>query len=215
MKTAHKTPPFDLLCSVSKKFLLIPLSYSECSVSLLIVYHQTTRKTATWSSFSCSSLGESSTARNESEENPLKQTKNFEMMWIILANTALSISIFKGIARSILHVIGIRLSSSSSSSASPEDPRLCHPGSLLEEFRNQTPTLRFISLCRCKKQPNLDHDCTVCLTKFEPESGINKLKCGHLFHKMCLEKWIDYWNITVPLSRTSLVPEEKVSSWIW
>ncbi|XP_019098773.1 PREDICTED: probable E3 ubiquitin-protein ligase XERICO, partial [Camelina sativa] len=82
--------------------------------------------------------------------------------------------------------------------------------------RNRTPTLRFESLCKCKKQA--DNECSVCLSKFEGDSEINKLKCGHLFHKTCLEKWIDYWNITCPLCRTPLVvvaEDHQLSSTVW
>ncbi|KAF8119023.1 hypothetical protein N665_0001s0079 [Sinapis alba] len=151
------------------------------------------------------------------------------MLCIILVNTALSISMFKGIVRSVLHLVGIRLSPSSvapaaSPAASPEIPtsetfdfRICQPESFLEEFRNKTPTLKFESLCRCKKQA--DNECSVCLSNFEEDSDVNKLKCGHLFHKTCLEKWIDYWNITCPLCRTPLVAmaaeEQQVSSYVW
>lgn len=147
------------------------------------------------------------------------------MLCIILVNTALSISVFKGIVRSVLHVVGICLSSSPSSVAAsseittsePFDFRVCHPESFLEEFRNRTPTLRFESLCKCKKQA--DNECSVCLSKFEEDSEINKLKCGHLFHKTCLEKWIDYWNITCPLCRTPLVvvaaEDQQLSSSVW
>ncbi|XP_010557728.1 PREDICTED: probable E3 ubiquitin-protein ligase XERICO [Tarenaya hassleriana] len=142
------------------------------------------------------------------------------MLCIILVNTASSISTFKGIVRSILHIVGILLTSSSTPSATshenpPEsfDLRSCHSDSPLKQFRNRTPALRFSSLCSCMKQP--DHDCSVCLTRFEPESEINKLSCGHLFHKICLEKWIDYWNITCPLCRACLIPEEEIFPCIW
>ncbi|CAN8288800.1 unnamed protein product [Cochlearia groenlandica] len=136
------------------------------------------------------------------------------MLCVILVNTALSISIFKGIIRSVLHIVGIislspssamTVASSSEVSTSSESSfefRVCHPESFLEDFRNRTPTLRFESLC--KKQEE-DNECSVCLSRFEGDSEINKLKCGHLFHKTCLEKWIDYWNITCPLCRTPLV----------
>ncbi|CAG7901148.1 hypothetical protein BRARA_G00433 [Brassica rapa] len=146
------------------------------------------------------------------------------MLCVILVNTALSISIFKGILRSVLQLIGIRLSPSSAAAASSEnqtsesfDFRVCQLDSFLEEFRNRTPTVKFESLCKCKKQA--DNECSVCLSKFEEDSEINKLKCGHLFHKTCLEKWIDYWNITCPLCRTPLVvvaaDDQLVSSNVW
>ncbi|CAN6906683.1 hypothetical protein Bca4012_076307 [Brassica carinata] len=148
------------------------------------------------------------------------------MLCVILVNTALSISIFKGILRSVLQLIGIRLSPSSAAAAAASsenqtsdsfDFRVCQPESFLEEFRNRTPTVKFESLCKCKKQA--DNECSVCLSKFEGDSEINKLKCGHLFHKTCLEKWIDYWNITCPLCRTPLVvvaaDDQLVSYNVW
>ncbi|BAT74754.1 probable E3 ubiquitin-protein ligase XERICO [Vigna umbellata] len=136
------------------------------------------------------------------------------VLCVLLVNTVLSISIFKGIVRTILHIVGIHLSSSTTSPSSP-DPYQAPPESFefhlspsesyIEEFRSRTPTLRFDSVCCCKRP---EHDCSVCLTQFEPESEINRLSCGHLFHKACLEKWLDYWNITCPLCRTPLMPED-------
>ncbi|PPD89970.1 hypothetical protein GOBAR_DD13090 [Gossypium barbadense] len=42
------------------------------------------------------------------------------------------------------------------------------------------PSTRYDAVCS-GSQP--EHDCSVCLTRFEPESEINRLSCGHLFHK--------------------------------
>ncbi|KDP23004.1 hypothetical protein JCGZ_01726 [Jatropha curcas] len=143
------------------------------------------------------------------------------VLCVLLVNTALSISLFKGLVRTILHIVGIRLSwSSSSSSSTPsldytEEPsesfefRLPPPQTYIQEFRSRTPTTRFDAVCSCKIP---EHDCSVCLTRFEPESEINYLSCGHLFHKVCLEKWLDYWNVTCPLCRTPVMPEEETFS---
>ncbi|KAM7265762.1 hypothetical protein ACFE04_003445 [Oxalis oulophora] len=132
------------------------------------------------------------------------------MLCIILVNTALSISIFKAIFRSILNILGIKLSSLSDSSDTPTESfefRMTPSGSCIEEFRSRTPTIRFDTVCCGDKRSELD--CSVCLTQFEPESEINRLSCGHLFHKVCLEKWLNYWNITCPLCRTPFIPEEE------
>ncbi|CAH8384890.1 unnamed protein product [Eruca vesicaria subsp. sativa] len=43
------------------------------------------------------------------------------MLCVILVNTALSVSIFKGIVYSVLHIIGIHLSPSSAAAASSEN----------------------------------------------------------------------------------------------
>lgn len=136
------------------------------------------------------------------------------VLCVLLVNTALSISIFKGIVRAILHVIGIHLSATPSSSDSPEptsEPfefRRNPSETCMEEFRSRNPAIRFDTVCSCKRP---EHDCAVCLTQFEPDSEINHLPCGHFFHKVCLEKWLDYWNITCPLCRTPLMPEEETS----
>ncbi|KAF9607795.1 hypothetical protein IFM89_001516 [Coptis chinensis] len=134
------------------------------------------------------------------------------VLCIILVNTAISISIFKGIVRSILHIVGIHLSSQSESEEhSSESCELILPpsDSFAEEFRNRVPAIRFCSVFNCN---SFNQECLVCLTCFEPDSMINHLCCGHVFHKVCLEKWLDYWNITCPLCRSPLMPEEEVPS---
>ncbi|KAL5581681.1 hypothetical protein UlMin_014123 [Ulmus minor] len=145
------------------------------------------------------------------------------VLCLLLVNTALSFSIFKGIIRSILHIVGIHLSSSSSSSSSSSplssaefheiySPLEIHHNpaySYIDEFRSRSPAIRFDSMSGCQQT---EHDCSVCLSQFEPESEINHLSCGHLFHKVCLEKWLDYWNITCPLCRTPLLSEEDTSN---
>jgi RING/U-box domain-containing protein len=42
--------------------------------------------------------------------------------------------------------------------------------------------------------------------RFEPESVVNRLPCGHLFHRACLETWLDYDHATCPLCRHRLLP---------
>lgn len=141
---------------------------------------------------------------------------------VILVNTALSVSIIKGLVRSILRIVGIRVSSPSSSSSPQseeyiEDPsetfelHLTSSGSYIEEIRSRIPAIRFDSVCSLKTE----HDCSVCLTQFEPESEVNHLTCGHVFHQDCLEKWLNYWNITCPLCRTPLMPVEETSCFWW
>jgi RING/U-box domain-containing protein len=49
-------------------------------------------------------------------------------------------------------------------------------------------------------------DCRVCLARFEPESVVNRLPCGHLFHSDCLDTWLRYDRATCPLCRARLLP---------
>ncbi|KAF5741354.1 putative RING/U-box superfamily protein [Tripterygium wilfordii] len=139
------------------------------------------------------------------------------VLCVLLVNTALSISIVKGLVRSILHVVGIHLASSSQQPAPSDYPEsLVEPigfcmsssDSYVEEFRSMNPAVPFDSVCSCKWP---EHDCSVCLNQFEPESEINCLSCGHLFHKICLERWLKYSNITCPLCRTPLMHELEPS----
>ncbi|XAR68239.1 hypothetical protein NMG60_11003308 [Bertholletia excelsa] len=129
------------------------------------------------------------------------------VLCVILVNTAMSISIVKDLVLHILHVVGIHISSwEEYSLESPSDFCECRgspPETYMEEFRSRTPAVRFESMCKDQQE------CSVCLTEFVPEAEINHLPCGHLFHKLCLEKWLKYWNVTCPLCRTRMVPEDE------
>lgn len=51
--------------------------------------------------------------------------------------------------------------------------------------------------------------CAVCLSEIEEGNEIREIRCGHLFHKDCLDKWIKAGsrrNLTCPLCRCSLGP---------
>ncbi|CAN6196342.1 unnamed protein product [Urochloa humidicola] len=47
-------------------------------------------------------------------------------------------------------------------------------------------------------------DCSVCLAGFGAEAVANRLPCGHLFHRGCLETWLRYERATCPLCRARL-----------
>ncbi|XP_058093157.1 probable E3 ubiquitin-protein ligase XERICO [Magnolia sinica] len=130
---------------------------------------------------------------------------------IILINTALSITILKSIVRSIFNAIGIHpapQSSSQSEAVEISSDRTDLP-ILPVEFQSRFPAVRFGSLARCPAEH--DCECSVCLTRFEPESEINRLPCEHFFHKDCLEKWLEYQHVTCPLCRSPLPQEEEAS----
>ncbi|KAL7591606.1 probable E3 ubiquitin-protein ligase XERICO [Lactuca sativa] len=141
--------------------------------------------------------------------SPYSNPSDAGVLCVILVNTAMSISIMKEIVCSILHVVGLRVASSPSSSnqGSPEasERRGSPSETYMEEFRSRTPSLRYISLRRPTKQ-----ECSVCLTEFKPDSEINKLSCGHVFHKSCLEKWLKCWNITCPLCRNHMMISKEM-----
>ncbi|XP_064957860.1 brassinosteroid-responsive RING protein 1-like [Musa acuminata AAA Group] len=55
-----------------------------------------------------------------------------------------------------------------------------------------------------------DDDCTVCLCKFEHGDEVRLLtNCRHVYHRQCLDKWVELRRRTCPLCRTPLIPVEK------
>lgn len=51
--------------------------------------------------------------------------------------------------------------------------------------------------------------CAVCLCEFEDAEEVRRLSnCRHVFHRGCLDRWLEYDQRTCPLCRTQLVGEE-------
>ena len=46
-----------------------------------------------------------------------------------------------------------------------------------------------------------EEECVVCLCKIEEGEEI---RCDHLFHRICLDRWLQYKHTTCPLCRGSL-----------
>ncbi|KAK7844757.1 e3 ubiquitin-protein ligase rha1b [Quercus suber] len=56
----------------------------------------------------------------------------------------------------------------------------------------------------------MPESCAVCLYEFDGEDEIRWLRnCKHIFHRACLDRWMDHDQKTCPLCRTQFVPEEK------
>ncbi|KAJ4974974.1 hypothetical protein NE237_008148 [Protea cynaroides] len=56
-----------------------------------------------------------------------------------------------------------------------------------------------------------DVDCAVCLCKIEAGEEVRELRCEHLFHRVCLDRWVGFQRYTCPLCRDSLAPRRVVS----
>ncbi|KAG2302105.1 hypothetical protein Bca4012_060424 [Brassica carinata] len=48
-------------------------------------------------------------------------------------------------------------------------------------------------------------DCIVCLSALKGGEEVRKLDCRHVFHKQCLEGWIQHLNFNCPLCRSPLI----------
>ncbi|PWA57389.1 Zinc finger, RING/FYVE/PHD-type [Artemisia annua] len=49
-------------------------------------------------------------------------------------------------------------------------------------------------------------ECAVCLSKIEDDDETRELRCDHLFHINCLDRWLAHGHTTCPLCRDDLVP---------
>ncbi|XP_074558055.1 putative E3 ubiquitin-protein ligase XERICO [Curcuma longa] len=121
---------------------------------------------------------------------------------LVLFNVALAVSILKGLLLSALHFL--RLSSSPPPSAEVDAGGAAEPG-LAERVRRRCRPFRFGSALERRREA----DCRVCLCRFESESVVNQLACGHLFHMACLETWFEYHHATCPLCRTHVLHGEE------
>lgn len=55
--------------------------------------------------------------------------------------------------------------------------------------------------------------CAVCLYEFEAGDEIRRLtNCRHIFHKCCLDRWMDHDQKTCPLCRTPFVSDDLQDS---
>lgn len=53
--------------------------------------------------------------------------------------------------------------------------------------------------------------CAVCLFEFSEEEEIRCMRnCKHIFHRACVDRWIDHDQKTCPLCRTPFVPDDMV-----
>ncbi|KAL9246691.1 hypothetical protein vseg_020194 [Gypsophila vaccaria] len=51
--------------------------------------------------------------------------------------------------------------------------------------------------------------CAVCLCEYEDGDEVRRMRnCQHVFHRSCVDRWIDHDRDTCPLCRTPLVPKE-------
>nr|GMD19658.1 E3 ubiquitin-protein ligase RHA2B-like [Ipomoea batatas] len=53
-------------------------------------------------------------------------------------------------------------------------------------------------------------DCAVCLCKIDEGEEVRDLKCNHIFHRGCLDRWLGTGRITCPLCRTHLKPPTRL-----
>ncbi|KAF8377263.1 hypothetical protein HHK36_030638 [Tetracentron sinense] len=70
-------------------------------------------------------------------------------------------------------------------------------------IEDKIPTFRYSS----ESTPDLI-ECAVCLSNFREGEKIRELQCNHIFHKDCLDKWLQHDSPTCPLCRSTVLPEK-------
>ncbi|KAL8229443.1 hypothetical protein R6Q59_005856 [Mikania micrantha] len=60
---------------------------------------------------------------------------------------------------------------------------------------------------RYKSAGSEPKECSVCLSVFEDGDEIRRLKCQHMFHKGCVDKWLEQDHATCPICRRLVLPE--------
>ncbi|WOK95430.1 putative E3 ubiquitin-protein ligase XERICO [Canna indica] len=101
------------------------------------------------------------------------------VLTLILVNIVLSVSFLRSVLVFLFRLLRPH---------PPSEP------SLVDRFRS-----RFDAVARSST------DCRICLVQFELGSVVNRLACGHLFHRSCLETWVDYMRATCPLCRADIL----------
>lgn len=150
---------------------------------------------------------------------------------LLIIRTALSIAMVRDVVISFLQKMGLKviteqpeLAQSSRSFAYAEEEAaelgsgFAELAMTIEDIGDKLPVSLFqvsssSSSCSCScacSCSGSDGDgvteCVVCLRKFLGGEEVRSLPCRHVFHKICVDKWIlDYQNMTCPLCRVCLV----------
>ncbi|MCD7461202.1 hypothetical protein HAX54_045515 [Datura stramonium] len=64
----------------------------------------------------------------------------------------------------------------------------------------------------CEEELGSSVECAVCLCKMEEGEQVRELRCDHLFHKVCLDRWMGCGRKTCPLCRNHLKSPALFSS---
>ncbi|KAK4430151.1 putative E3 ubiquitin-protein ligase XERICO [Sesamum alatum] len=56
----------------------------------------------------------------------------------------------------------------------------------------------------CYENDSESEECAVCLCKIDEGDEVRELRCDHLFHRACLDRWLGYGRMTCPLCRNNL-----------
>ncbi|CAI9768061.1 unnamed protein product [Fraxinus pennsylvanica] len=54
-------------------------------------------------------------------------------------------------------------------------------------------------------------ECAVCLCRIDEGDEVRELRCNHLYHRVCIDRWLGYGHKTCPLCRNNLKPPQMAA----
>ncbi|KAK4796613.1 hypothetical protein SAY86_028939 [Trapa natans] len=91
-------------------------------------------------------------------------------------------------------------------------PSLVHVRVLTSHFKNRVPVVEFGELVERRHGvaggggAEEAAECAVCLSRMEKSDEMRDLRrCSHVFHRRCLDRWVDLGHVTCPLCRSWLL----------
>ncbi|XP_010934916.1 brassinosteroid-responsive RING protein 1 [Elaeis guineensis] len=74
-------------------------------------------------------------------------------------------------------------------------------------IKSRIPVVKFSSFGTSASAQGEESICAVCLGELEARHEVRELgNCCHVFHKGCIDKWVDMGQVTCPLCRAQLLP---------
>ncbi|XP_030476406.1 E3 ubiquitin-protein ligase RHA2A [Syzygium oleosum] len=132
---------------------------------------------------------------------------------LLLAVVARSVHHLRSLILALLHPLRLSRSAHrpSSDPADPVDAALIGSGLAgliaLADHLNQNR----LSSRRCCA-PAGRPDCVVCLSVLREGEQVRELGCRHVFHKACLDGWLQHLNFSCPLCRSPLASGEPADA---
>ncbi len=93
-------------------------------------------------------------------------------------------------------------------------PSLIPVHRLMELIKKRVPVIEYSTFLEryggvvvVHDDEDVDMECSVCLNCVERSHEMRELcNCYHVFHRECLDRWVDEGHVTCPLCRTMLFP---------
>ncbi|MCO5606016.1 hypothetical protein L7F22_060203 [Adiantum nelumboides] len=132
---------------------------------------------------------------------------------MIIINIAVSLTSMKRILNSFLRALGL---AGQSPPTHHDATRIVFPDEydlpsdlVFPGFSEEVVKALPLSVYEPNSMNLVDMECPVCLCDFQRGQELRLLPvCKHVYHRHCLDKWLDHQRTTCPLCRASLVPED-------